>query len=179
MQAAIEEVLRQDIDWFDRDGMQDRIAETENKKSRLVELYTENLIGMEEFVKERKKCDDEIHKLRQMVESAEAQQEVNEKKNAILKGIGDAIGEIVNGLHYDDEFYREILDRMVVHDREHIDVYLKCLPQKLSFLGKSATLLAEKSGQNGEDSPFLPTCDTSIPISVKVALTRSSGMENR
>ena len=97
---------------------------------------------------------------------------VKEKKNSILKSIGDAIGEIVNGLHYDDEFYREILDRMVVHDREHIDVYLKCLPQKLSFLGKSAALLAEKSGQNGEEAAFLPTCDTSIPMSLQVAFTR-------
>jgi len=179
LQAAIEEVLRQDIGWFDRDGMQERIADAEKKKSRLVELYTENLIDMDEFVAERKKCDDEINKLRQMVESAEAQQEVNEKKNAILKGIGDAIGEIVNGLHYDDAFYREILDRMVVHDREHIDVYLKCLPQKLSFLGKSAALLTEKTGQNGEEPPFLPTYDTSVPISVSAAFTRSSGMEKR
>ena len=107
-----------------------------------------------------------------MMECAEAQQEVNEKKNAILKEIGDTIREIVNGLHYDDKFYREILDRMVVHDREHIDVYLKCLPQKLSFLGKSAALLTEKSGKNGEETAFLPTCDASVPISVKVAMTR-------
>lgn len=179
LQAAIEEVLRQDIGWFDCDGMQERISDTEKKKSRLIELYTENLINMEEFVAERKKCDDEICKLRQMMESAEAQQEVNEKKNAILKEIGDTIREIVNGLHYDDEFYREILDRMVVHDREHIDVYLKCLPQKLSFLGKSAALLMDKSGKNGEETSFLPTCDTQIPMSLSVARTRSSGMEKR
>ena len=174
LQAAIEEVLRQDIGWFDYDGMQERIADTEKKKSRLIELYTENLINMEEFVAERKKCDDEICKLRQMMESAEAQQEVNEKKNAILKEIGDTIREIVNGLHYDDEFYREILDRMVVHDREHIDVYLKCLPQKLSFLGKSAALLTEKSGKNGEETAFLPTCDASVPTSVSAASSSSA-----
>ena len=44
-----------------------------------------------------------------------------------------AIHEILCGPKGEDEFYRDILDRIVVIDRNHMDVYLKHLPWKWSF----------------------------------------------
>ena len=34
---------------------------------------------------------------------------------------------------YDDEFYRNILDRIIVHDRDHIEVVLNRLPFKWNY----------------------------------------------
>lgn len=44
-----------------------------------------------------------------------------------------AINELVNGVEYEDDFCKEILDKMVVNDKDHIDVYLKLLPFKWSY----------------------------------------------
>lgn len=51
----------------------------------------------------------------------------------LLTEIEDAIKEIVNGVEYEDEFYKHMLDRMVVWDKDNIDVYLDCFPMKLSY----------------------------------------------
>ena len=36
-------------------------------------------------------------------------------------------------MEYDDEFYKHILDKMVVNDKDNIDVYLNLLPMKWSY----------------------------------------------
>ena len=38
-----------------------------------------------------------------------------------------------HGVEYEDDFYKEILDKMVVNDKDHIDVYLNLLPLKWSY----------------------------------------------
>ncbi|MDO4573526.1 MAG: recombinase zinc beta ribbon domain-containing protein, partial [Clostridia bacterium] len=181
LQAAIGEVLKAE-------------------KARLIELYMESVIDMDEFVAERKGCDGELDRCKRMMDGAGVQRELNEKKNALLAGISEAISEIVGGLSCDDAFYREILDCMVVRGREHIDVYLKCLPQSLRFIMKPAALPEAEQEGNSSDTTLLTACDTSVfardpqtpagnasaeahisgtpvPISVSVAFTRSSGME--
>lgn len=51
----------------------------------------------------------------------------------LMKEISKAIHEIVEGVEYEDDFYKHILDKMVVQDRDNIDVYLKLLPIKWSY----------------------------------------------
>ena len=43
------------------------------------------------------------------------------------------MNELINGVEYEDDFYKEILDKMVVNDKDHIDVYLNLLPLKWSY----------------------------------------------
>lgn len=50
-----------------------------------------------------------------------------------LTDIRNAIDELIGGIQYEDEYYTQILDKMVVNDKNHIDVYLKMLPHKWSF----------------------------------------------
>ena len=38
--------------------------------------------------------------------------------------------ELIGGIEYEDEFYTQLLDKMVINDRENIDVYLNLLPLK-------------------------------------------------
>lgn len=56
-----------------------------------------------------------------------------------LAEITEAMHELINGVEYEDVFYKEILNKMVVNDKEHIDVYLNQLPIKWSYtVAKSA-----------------------------------------
>ena len=50
-----------------------------------------------------------------------------------LKEIEDAVKELVSGVPYEDEFYKYMLDKLVVLDRDNIEVYLKLLPMKWSY----------------------------------------------
>lgn len=54
-------------------------------------------------------------------------------KQEFMTDIKKAIDELTGGIAYEDEFYAQILDKMVMNDRDHIDVYLKLLPYKWSF----------------------------------------------
>ena len=51
----------------------------------------------------------------------------------LVAKIKEAINELINGVEYEDDFYKEILDKMVVNDKDHIDVYLNMLPLKWSY----------------------------------------------
>ncbi|MCI8483576.1 MAG: recombinase family protein [Lachnospiraceae bacterium] len=42
--------------------------------------------------------------------------------------IAEAVEELMEGVEYEDEFYKEILEKIVVKDKNNIDVYLKWLP---------------------------------------------------
>ncbi len=50
-----------------------------------------------------------------------------------LSEIKDVIDELLAGVLYEDEYYTRMLDKMVVHDKDHMDVYIKMLPHKWSF----------------------------------------------
>lgn len=50
----------------------------------------------------------------------------------------NAVDGLVHGMEYEEEFYAQLLDKMIVHDKEHIDVYLNCLPFKWSYRAADA-----------------------------------------
>lgn len=65
-----------------------------------------------------------------LVDMAESR---NDDRKRMEERIVRAIDEILHGTEGEDEFYKYILDRMVVNDRNHFDVYLKFLPWKWSY----------------------------------------------
>ena len=68
-----------------------------------------------------------------MAEGIEQQQTMILKQKELMEDIKNAINELINGIQYEDEYYTQILDKMVINDKNHIDVYLKMLPHKWSF----------------------------------------------
>ena len=88
-----------------------------------------------------------------------------DQQESVMKEITAAIHEIVSGVEYEDAFYSQILDKMVVQSKDTVDVYLNLLPIKWSYAVAKASkgVLDPKSGIS----------ETEIPISVNIA--RSSG----
>ena len=78
------------------------------------------------------------------------------QQQQLLKEIEDAIKEIVSGVECEDEFYKHILDKMVVQDKDNIDVYLNLLPIKWSYTVAKASKKAVASEWNISDAS-LPT----------------------
>ena len=118
----------------------------------------------EEFAALRAKYDAEIAELQARSESLAKQRELAEKQQELAEEIRRTVEELVDGVEYEDAFYRQLLDKMVVHDRNHVDVYLKFLPEKWSYAIAKASETAEAA-----DCGIV---ETSVPISVSKPDTR-------
>ena len=116
-------------------------------------------ITKEEFTAARSKCDAEIAELQSVIDSIDKQQTMIKQQQELVQEISDAINEIVGGVEYEDEFYKQLLDKMVVIDKDNIDVYLNLLPIKWSYTVAKASKKAEASEWN--------ISEASLPMSVK------------
>ena len=72
-----------------------------------------------------------------------------------------------------ENYYRSILEKMVVNDRENIDVFLQLLSGEQRYLADTINKTVKFRGVLKKRT----IDDTDVPISVRVARTRSSGME--
>ena len=134
----------------------------------LIKVDMSNLINKDEFTATRASCDAEIEELQSIIESVDKQREMIEQQQQLLKEIEDAIKEIVSGVEYEDEFYKHILDKMVVQDKDNIDVYLNLLPMKWSYTVAKASKKAVASEWN--------ISEASLPMSVSMADSSGYGM---
>ena len=131
-----------DITDTDSEKLKSQIKATLQKRTNLIDLYTSGDITRDEFTAARAKCENEIAELQSVTDGTDKQREMDEKQQKSVAEITEAMNELINGVEYDDDFYKEILDKMVVNDKDHIDVYLNLLPFKWSYM-------AEKSKAEG------------------------------
>lgn len=117
----------------DSEKLKSQIKATLPKRTNLIDLYTSGDITRDEFSAARAKCENEIAELQSVIDSIDKQREMIEKQQELVAEITDAMNELINGVEYEDDFYKEILDKMVVNDKDHIDVYLNLLPLKWSY----------------------------------------------
>ena len=159
--AVIQSIIAMDTTGTDVLKLQEQIKKVEGKRANLIDLYMSNLINKDEFTATRASCDAEIEELQSIIESVDKQREMIEQQQQLLKEIEDAIKEIVSGVEYEDEFYKHILDKMVVQDKDNIDVYLNLLPMKWSYTVAKASKKAVASEWN--------ISEASLPTSVSLA----------
>lgn len=154
--AIIESIIAMDTTGTDVEKLKAQIAAIEDKRTKLIDIYMSGDVTKDEFAKARKKCDAEIAELQSVIDSIDKQQAMVKQQQELIKEISDAISEIVGGMEYEDEFYSQLLDRMVVYDRDNIDVYLNLLPMKWSYTVAKASKKAIASERNISEAS-LPT----------------------
>lgn len=173
---TIDAVMRIDLTGTSTSALSEKIEEAKKKRTGLIDLYTSGDIDKTEFTALRAKYDEDIEKLKSMAEGIEQQQTMILKQRELMEDIKKAIDELINGIQYEDEYYTQILDKMVINDKNHIDVYLKMLPHKWSFTvakGVTGALETLKKAEASENS----ISEASLPISVRSPLSSSKGME--
>lgn len=169
--SIIRSVIAQDSTGSDVERVKGQIERIEQQRGRLLELYMNGDISRDEFITARAKCDDDIKERFQIIDSIEKQQELVRKESELMQAITDAVNEIAAGVRYEDEFYRQLLDKMVVHSPEHIEVYLNLLPFHWCYK-------VAKASANSDPSEW-SISDASVPMSVNKPLSSSKGMEYR
>lgn len=167
--AIIESIIAMDTTGADVEKLKAQIAAIEDKRTKLIDIYMSGDVTKDEFAKARKKCDAEIAELQSVIDSIDKQQAMVKQQQELIKEISDAISEIVGGMEYEDEFYSQLLDRMVVIDKDNIDVYLNLLPMKWSYTVAKASKKAIASERN--------ISEASLPISVSNPFNSAYGME--
>jgi DNA invertase Pin-like site-specific DNA recombinase len=171
MVHAIESIVTADAGVVDTEKLSAKIEQVEEKRTRLVELYMSGDVTRDEFNAARAKCDAEISEINDLIESVEKQELIIKEQQTLMGDIKTALYEIVEDASHDEEFYRNILNKMVVHDSDHIDVHLNLLPFKWSYAIAKAT----KNTGNGQRN----ISDTDIPISVSNPRSSLYGMVYR
>lgn len=129
---TIESIISTDMAGTDATTFAEKIDIVKKKKTNIIDLYTSGDIDKEEFTSLRARYDKEIDALQAMMEGLE-QQRLLIKKQQLIQNMKSAIDELVNSIEYEDEFYKQLLDKMVLHDKNHIDVYLNMLPYKWTY----------------------------------------------
>ncbi len=130
---TIHRVISLDMTGADTNTPEDKKEAAQKKRTDLIDLYTSGEIDRSEFTALRAKYDAEIDSLQSMAESMEKQQAVIAEQTERIADIEKAVDELIAGIEYEDEFYTQLLDKMVIHDRENIDVYLNLFPHKWSY----------------------------------------------
>ena len=174
---TIDAVMRIDLTGTSTSTLSEKIEEAKKKRTGLIDLYTSGDIDKTEFTALRAKYDEDIEKLKSTMEGIEQQQTMILKQRELMEDIKKAIDELINGIQYEDEYYTQILDKMVINDKNHIDVYLKMLPHKWSFTvakGVTGALETLKKAEASENS----ISEASLPISVKSPIPILSGILN-
>ena len=115
------------------DGLKENIKFVEDNRHKLVELYFSGRINESEFNEAEAIYSSEIKELRKNYRSVNKNKPEETKYQTNIEVIDKVIKEIVNGVEYEDDFYRHILDKMVINDRNNIDIYLYGLPYKFSY----------------------------------------------
>lgn len=163
--SVIQSVLSVNTNYSHIEKLKEQIQTVEDKRTQLIDLCISGAITKQEFITKREACDKEICELQDTISGIDQQHLLADQQESVMKEITAAIHEIVSGVEYEDAFYSQILDKMVVQSKDTIDVYLNLLPIKWSYAVAKASkgVLDPKSGIS----------ETEIPISVNIA--RSSG----
>lgn len=169
--SIINSIIAMDTTGTDATKLKTQIAAIEDKRTKLIDIYMSGDISKDEFSAARAKCDAEIAELQSVIDSIDKQQAMIEHQQQLVNEITEAIKEIVGGVEYEDEFYKHILDKMVVNDKDHIDVYLNLLPLKWSYTVAKASKKALAPERN--------ISGASLPISVSSPFSSSKGMAYR
>ncbi len=151
--TVIKSIIAMDTAGTGSEKLKSQIRTIEKKRTNLIDLYSSGDITKDEFTAARAKCENEIARLQSVIESmteypgkcsegvADQIDKPGEKhleQQELAAEITEAVNELINGVEYEDDFYKEILDKMIVNDKDHIDVYLKLLPFKWSYTAAKA-----------------------------------------
>jgi len=162
---VIGDVISTGIVGVDQDNLLAKIRQVEEKQRRLLDIYMTGDITKEEFLEERDKCSLEIKEYQDIIESVDKQNLLVTEHQKLMEDIQNALTEMITGASHDDEFYRNILNKMVIHDRDNVDVYLNLLSHKWSY-----TIEKSQNIKKNDDNCQRNISDTPVPISFNVAL---------
>ena len=158
----------------DNDNISRLEKETEKcaeKKKRLLDMCLNGYIEAKDY---RAVCDEletQISELQSALAEEKDQQKMISDKEKMISEIKNFVSNISCGAEWNDAFYRNIVDKIVVYNGRKMDIHLKLIPGRWQ-----AQILAGAKEIDAYESKKR-TCVCSEPISVSRPFNSGSGME--
>jgi len=114
-------------------SLHEQIRSVEEQRDRLIDLYMSNDITREEFVDKRSKCESRLEQLNEVLIGIDKRSDIIRRQSELITDITSAVNEIVYNAAMEEAFFRNLLDRMVLHSMDNMEVCLKLLPHKWQY----------------------------------------------
>ncbi|MDE6863073.1 MAG: recombinase family protein [Eubacterium sp.] len=157
---TVESVVKSVSDNDNTTHFQNEIAKCEDKRKKLLDMCLNGYIEAKEY---RNACDNlssQITDLEQKLIKEQSNQQMIADKEKIIADIKEYVNAISTGEEWNDTFYRNIVDRLVVCKGRKMDIHLKMIPEK--WQGKILAGTQEIEAFENE----MHACVCSEPISV-------------
>lgn len=147
------------------------IDKCDEKKKRLLDMCLNGYIEAKDY---RAACDEleiQITELQSALAEEKEKQKMISDKEKMINEIKNFVSNISCGAEWNDTFYRNIVDKIVVYNGRKLDIHLKLIPGSWQ-----AQILAGTRDINAYENKKC-TCVCSEPISVSRPFNSGYGME--
>ena len=115
---------------IDEADIRNKIDNINSKKEKLLDLYLNEILSKEEYRQKKESYEAEVSQLESVLSSASDKPQSSYDCDSAIKDIEHHINKMLYGTERNEIFYRNFVEKIVVYDREHFDVYLNLLPHK-------------------------------------------------
>lgn len=110
-----------------------RKRDLEHEQEKLIELYMKDLITEEEFREKKIERESILKNLSAELEKISQKEQIMQNKEELLKEVQMQVKQILSVEQFNDEMFRELIDEIVIHNRNEIDYYVKGTKEKFFF----------------------------------------------
>lgn len=114
--------------YIDKAAICKKIENLKNKSKKLLDLYLSEDLSKGEYRDKKTEYENEITKLEKLLLEETDTNDYN--SDLMAKDICGYIKRILDGTERNEIFYKNLVEKIVVHNREKIDIYLNLLPHK-------------------------------------------------
>ena len=115
---------------IDETDIKKRIDNINSKKEKLLDLYLNEILSKEEYRQKKESCEGEMSHLESVLSNVSDGSQDNYDCDSAIKDIECHMNKMLYGTERNEIFYRNFIEKIVVHNREHFDVYINLLPHK-------------------------------------------------
>ena len=181
--GTVSDVLKSCSEKGNADYFESELQKIEGKKQKLLDMCLSGDIETAEYRKGCERLGEEYARLSEKLAEEKARAQLLADKTQLMKDISDTIHSLSAGEEWDDTFYRNMVDRIVVHADRTIDVHLKCIPDRWQarILQGRAEIEKynrekEENNGNGENDEKMANQGDSEPMSVRIPFNSAYGM---
>lgn len=178
---TISAVFKMDESEHTNDQTQNQIDALLKRKQTLLDAYLDKVVSKEDYRYKSNLIEQEIESYRSKLKEIKNKEQLRADQDQILSNARNFIRSLVIGDTWDDTFYRNILDKIVIFPDRTIDIHLKLIDEKWSYLLSKTDLIKNSSRDISDPDPSLK-CNNNInleksviPVPMSVNIAFSSG----
>ena len=107
-----------------------QIDKIKKRKEKLIDLYSDEAISKSEFKNRNEEYNTQLEKLDENLKQYKALKEKYSEKRELSRKIKNTISKLAKAEKYSEEVCKELLNKIIVYNRNHFKVILNCNIEK-------------------------------------------------